>query len=70
MIRTIFTLLTLSLCLVPLSWGQSQLEETRKVFQELVSARQDIADKRASWLVRKQSLLDAIELAKLEISLL
>ncbi len=70
MIRTIFTFLTLSLCLVPLSWGQSQLEETRKVFQELVAARQEIADKRASWVVRKQSFLDAIELAKLEIALL
>lgn len=70
MIRTLFTLLTLSLCSVPLSWGQSQLEETRKVFQELVAARQDIADNQASWMVRKQSLLDAIDLAKLEIDLL
>ena len=70
MIRTIFTFLTLSLSLVPLSWGQSQLEETRKVFQELVAARQEIANKRASWMVRKQAFLDAIELAKLEIDLL
>ena len=70
MVRTVFTLLTLSLCLVHSSWGDSQLEETRKVFQELVSSRQEIADKRATWMVRKQSYLDAIELAELEISLL
>jgi FtsZ-binding cell division protein ZapB len=52
------------------SWGQNQLEDTRKVFQELVNSRQSIADEQALWRVGKQSLLDTIDLLNLEIELL
>ena len=56
--------------LSPLSWGQSQLEETRQILQELVDSRQAIADEQALWLQRSQTLRDTIELLKLEIELL
>ena len=52
------------------SWAQSELEETRKVFQELVESRQEIANQRALWNTQKQSLLDTIDLLNLEIELL
>ena len=56
--------------LTTLSWGESKLEETRSIFQELVQSRQEIANEQARWRVQKQSLLDSIELLKLEIELL
>jgi FtsZ-binding cell division protein ZapB len=54
----------------PVIWGQSQLEETREVFQKLVDARQDIANQQSLWRVQKQSLMDTIKLLQLEIDLL
>jgi len=56
--------------LTPLSWGESQLEETRKIFQELVESRQKTANEQAQWRLQKQSLADTIELLNLEIELL
>lgn len=56
--------------LTTLSWGQSKLEETRNIFQELVQSRQEIANEQSRWRIQKQSLLDAVELLELEIELL
>ena len=56
--------------LAPLTWGETKLEETRNVFQELVQSRQVIADTQALWLKQKQSLFDTIDLLNLEIELL
>ncbi len=70
MIRRLLAIVSVPLGILPLSWGQSQLEETRKVFQELVASRQEIANEQAAWIVKKQSLLDSIELSNLEITLL
>ncbi len=57
----------------PFSWGQTdltQLEETRLIFEELVGARQGLADSQAKWRTDSQTLVDNIELLKLEIELL
>ena len=71
MTRRIIAITSVSLAgLTALSWGQSQLEETRSVFQELVESRQQVANQRSLWRVQKQSLADTIALLELEIELL
>lgn len=58
----------------PFSWGQTsdltQLEETRLIFEELVVARQGLANSQSRWRTETQTLHDNIELLQLEIELL
>ena len=71
MIRRLIAITSVALTgLTPLAWGQSQLEETREVFQELVASRQEIATGQSLWRIQRQSLRDTIELLGLEIELL
>ena len=72
MIRRLLALTAVALAgVLPLTWAQNtQLEETRNVFQELVETRQQIADAQAQWSLQKQSLQDTVELLNLEIELL
>lgn len=68
--RIIALIIVASSGLTPILWGQSKLEETREVFQELVKARQDIAQQQALWKKQKATLQDTIGLLELEIQLL
>jgi len=72
MTRRTIAILTLALTsITPVTQAQDtsdELANTRKVFEELVKTRQEIADQQALWRTQEESLTGSIKLLKLEIA--